>query len=144
MEGFGGLAIMLVAGVGFGAVSILLSSFVGPHNPTLEKMAPYECGSPHVGNARDRQSIKFYLIAMIFLLFDIEVAFLYPWAMAVRDLGWTGLIQIVTFFLILLVGYVYIWRKGTLDWGPEHDTQYVHSAAPGPAVIKRYRYGTRN
>jgi len=62
--------------------------------------------------------VKFYLVAMIFLLFDIEVAFLYPWAMAMRDLGWPGYIQIVTFFLVLLVGFVYVWRKGVLDWGP--------------------------
>ena len=73
---------------------------------------------PAVGDARERQSVKFYLVAMIFLLFDIEVAFLYPWAMALRDLGWAGLIQIVTFLLILSVGYAYVWRKGVLDWGP--------------------------
>ncbi len=144
MVGWGGLAIMMVAGIGFGAVSILLSSLVGPKNPTPEKMAPYECGSPPVGDARERQSIKFYLIAMIFLLFDIEVAFLYPWAMALRDLSWPGFVQILVFFVILLVGYIYIWRKGTLDWGPEHDPEYAHAAAPGPSVIKRYRYGTRN
>jgi NADH-quinone oxidoreductase subunit A len=70
------------------------------------------------GDARERQSVKFYLVAMVFLLFDIEVAFLYPWAMALRDLGWTGFLQIVTFMAILLAGYVYIWRKGVLDWGP--------------------------
>jgi NADH-quinone oxidoreductase subunit A len=62
--------------------------------------------------------VKFYLVAMIFLLFDIEIAFLYPWALALRDLGWAGFVQIITFFLILLVGYVYVWRKGVLDWGP--------------------------
>jgi NADH-quinone oxidoreductase subunit A len=72
---------------------------------------------PAVGDARERQSVKFYLVAMIFLLFDIEVAFLYPWAVALRDLGWPGFVQIVTFFLILLVGFVYVWRKGVLDWG---------------------------
>jgi len=72
---------------------------------------------PAVGNARERQSVKFYLVAMIFLLFDIEVAFLYPWAVSLRDLGWSGFVQIVTFFLILLVGFVYVWRKGVLDWG---------------------------
>jgi hypothetical protein len=71
--------------------------FLGPStkNPSPEKDAPYECGMPPVGDARERQSVKFYLIAMIFLLFDIEVAFLYPWAMAMRDLGWFGLAQIV-------------------------------------------------
>lgn len=144
MAGWGGLAIMLVAGIGFGVVSIVLSSLVGPRNPTPEKMAPYECGSPPVGDARERQSIKFYLIAMIFLLFDIEVAFLYPWAMALRDLSWPGFFQILVFFAILLIGYIYIWRKGTLDWGPEQDPEYAHVAPPGPSVVKRYRYGTRN
>jgi NADH-quinone oxidoreductase subunit A len=144
MDGWGGIILLGVLGVGFGAVSVFLSSFIGPSHPTPEKAAAYECGMPPVGDARERQSVKFYLIAMIFLLFDIEVAFLYPWAMAMRELSWPGLIQIVVFFLILLVGYVYIWRKGVLDWGPEFDPDYKHSAPPGPAVVKRYRYGTRN
>ena len=63
--------------------------------------------------------MKFYLVAMIFLLFDIEVAFLYPWAMALRDLGWLGFVQLLAFFALLLSGYVYVWRKGVLDWGHE-------------------------
>jgi NADH-quinone oxidoreductase subunit A len=117
MDGWLGVVIMVVLGVGFAGVMIGLSVLLGPKNPTPEKLAPYECGMPAVGDARERQSVKFYLVAMIFLLFDIEVAFLYPWAVALRDLGWAGLIQIVTFFLILLVGFVYVWRKGVLDWG---------------------------
>jgi NADH-quinone oxidoreductase subunit A len=117
MDGWLGIVIMVVLGVGFAGVMIGLSILLGPKNPTPEKLAPYECGMPAVGDARERQSVKFYLVAMIFLLFDIEVAFLYPWAVALRDLGWAGLIQIVTFFLILLVGFVYVWRKGVLDWG---------------------------
>jgi NADH-quinone oxidoreductase subunit A len=116
--GWLGVVIMLVLGVVFAAGMIGLGLLLGPRNPTPEKLAPYECGMPAVGDARERQSVKIYLVAMIFLLFDIEVAFLYPWAMALRDLGWVGFIQIVTFFLILLVGYVYVWRKGVLDWGP--------------------------
>jgi len=116
--GWLGILIMMGLGVGFALLLIGLSSVLGPRNPTPEKLAPYECGMPAVGDARERQSVKFYLVAMIFLLFDIEVAFLYPWAIALRDLGWTGLIQIVTFFLILVVGYIYVWRKGILDWGP--------------------------
>jgi NADH-quinone oxidoreductase subunit A len=90
---------------------------LGPRKPTPEKSAPYECGMPAVGDARERQSVKFYLVAMIFLLFDIEVAFLYPWAMALRHLGWNGFIQVVLFMTLLLAGYVYVWRKGALDWG---------------------------
>jgi NADH-quinone oxidoreductase subunit A len=116
--GWLGILIMLVLGVGFAGVMIGLGLVLGPRNPTPEKLAPYECGMPAVGDARERQSVKFYLVAMIFLLFDVEVAFLYPWAMALRTLGWAGFIQIVTFFLILSVGYVYVWRKGVLDWGP--------------------------
>src|SRR5262245_41920664 len=104
MLGFWPILIMMGLGVGFAGGSVLLSQFVGPRKPTPEKLAPYECGMPAVGDARERQSVKFYLVAMIFLLFDIEVAFLYPWAVSLRDLGWSGFIQIVTFFLILLVG----------------------------------------
>ena len=129
MHGWIPILIMIVLGAGFGAVNILLASLVGPKKPTPEKLAPYECGMPPVGDARERHPVKFYLVAMIFLLFDIEVAFLYPWAMALRDvvddtgavvsdgLGWMGFIQIVVFFAILLAGYVYVWRKGVLDWG---------------------------
>ena len=120
---------MIVLGVGFAAVMIGLSILLGPKNPTPEKLAPYECGMPAVGDARERQSVKFYLVAMIFLLFDIEVAFLYPWAVAIRDLGWSGFVQIVTFVLILLVGFVYVWRKGVLDWGSRRVRPSARKAA---------------
>ncbi len=118
MDGWLGVLIMIGLGVGFAVAMIALSSVLGPKHPTPEKLAPYECGMPAVGDARERHSVKFYLVAMVFLLFDIEVAFLYPWAVALRDLGWTGFVQILTFFLLLSVGFIYIWRKGVLDWGP--------------------------
>ena len=116
MNGWGGIILLGLLGVGFGAISVILSSFLGPSHPTPEKSAAYECGMPPVGDARERQSIKFYLIAMIFLLFDIEVAFLYPWALALRSLGWAGYVQVVLFTLVLCAGYVYVWKKGALDW----------------------------
>src|SRR6266702_2722442 len=119
MQGWFSILIMIALGAGFALVSILLSGVLGPRNPTPEKSAPYECGMPAVGDARERQSVKFYLVAMIFLLFDIEVAFLYPWAMALRALGWAGFMQVVIFLLVLLGGYLYVWRKGVLDWGNE-------------------------
>jgi NADH-quinone oxidoreductase subunit A len=119
MQGWLFILIMIFMGAGFALVSIVLSGLLGPRKPTPEKSAPYECGMPPVGTARERQSVKFYLVAMIFLLFDIEIAFLYPWAMALRDLGWNGLAQVVLFMLLLLAGYVYVWRKGALDWGSE-------------------------
>jgi NADH-quinone oxidoreductase subunit A len=132
--GWIGISIMIGLGVAFALAMIGLSTLLGPRNPTPEKLAPYECGMPAVGDARERQSVKFYLVAMIFLLFDIEVAFLYPWAMALRDLGWAGLMQIVTFFGILLVGYIYVWRKGILDWGPVARRAPVRRTSPlGPA-----------
>jgi NADH-quinone oxidoreductase subunit A len=110
------ILILMLLAVGFAGGSLVLSRFLGPHNPTPEKSAPYECGMPAVGDARERQSIRFYLIAMIFLLFDIEVAFLYPWALALRSLGWSGYVQVVLFTLVLAAGYLYIWKKGALDW----------------------------
>ena len=110
------ILLLMLLGAGFGAGAIVLSRFLGPHNPTPEKSAPYECGMPAVGDARERQSVRFYLIAMIFLLFDIEVAFLYPWALALRSLGWSGYLQVVLFTLVLAAGYIYIWKKGALDW----------------------------
>ena len=119
MQGWFSIMIMIGLGAGFALFSVVLSSLLGPRHPTPEKSAPYECGMPAVGDARERHSVKFYLVAMIFLLFDIEVAFLYPWAMALRDLGWSGFIQVVIFVTLLLAGYVYVWRKGALDWGNE-------------------------
>ena len=113
------ILIMIAMGAGFAMVNIGLGKLVAPRRPTAEKEAPYECGMPPVGDARDRHPVKFYLVAMIFLLFDIEIAFLYPWAMALRDLGWNGFVQVVLFMVLLLAGYIYVWRKGALDWGNE-------------------------
>jgi NADH-quinone oxidoreductase subunit A len=124
MQGWLSILIMVALGAGFALVSVLLSSVLGPSRPSPEKSAPYECGMPAVGDARERQSVKFYLVAMIFLLFDIEVAFLYPWAMALRELGWNGFVQVVLFMALLLAGYVYVWRKGALDWGNSEEEQH--------------------
>ncbi len=116
MEGYTFILLMIGFGLAFSAGNVLLSQFLGPKKPSPEKSAPYECGMPPVGDARERMSVKFYLVAMIFLLFDIEVAFLYPWAIALRDLGVVGFWQIVTFFALLVTGYIYVWRKGAFDW----------------------------
>jgi NADH-quinone oxidoreductase subunit A len=113
------ILILIGMGFGFAAVNVLMSRFLGPRKPTPEKEAPYECGMPAVGDARERQSVKFYLVAMIFLLFDIEIAFLYPWAMAFKELKMAGFIQVVTFFALLVSGYIYVWRKGAFDWSGE-------------------------
>ena len=121
MHGWLPIVIMIGLGAGFAVFNIGVGMLVGPRRPSPEKLAPYECGMPPVGDARDRHPVKFYLVAMIFLLFDIEIAFLYPWALAIRELRWTGFFQLIVFFAILLAGYVYVWRKGVFNWGHEHN-----------------------
>ncbi len=108
--------LFLVVAIGFGAGTIALSTFIVPrrHNPV--KDAAYECGVDPVGDARSRFNIKFYLVAVLFILFDIEAVFLYPWAVAFRQLGAYGLIEMLLFILILLVGYLYLLKKRALEW----------------------------
>lgn len=122
MQGWLSILILMSLGVAFGVGSIILSKLLGPKNPTPEKQAPYECGVPPVGDARERHSIQFYLVAISFLLFDIEIAFTYPWAVSARALGWNGFFLVLTFFAFLLVGFVYEWRKGVFDWGRESES----------------------
>ena len=95
---------------------LAMSIFVGPKKPNPVKDEPFECGMDPIGEPRVRFSIKFYLIAMMFLLFDIEAVFLYPWAVLFRKLGLFGFIEMMVFLLILVFGFVYIWRKGALEW----------------------------
>ena len=99
------------------ATAILgLSAWVGAKRPSREKLSPYECGIPPVGNARERFSISFYLVGMLFILFDVEAVFLYPWAVVYKSLKWFGFLEMFLYIAILLAGYVYIWKKGALDW----------------------------
>ncbi|MGO8731672.1 MAG: NADH-quinone oxidoreductase subunit A [Terriglobia bacterium] len=99
------------------AAAILgLSSWVGVKRPSRVKLSPYECGIPPVGDARDRFSVSFYLVAMLFILFDVEVVFLYPWAIIFKSLKWFGFFEMLLYMAILLAGYVYLWKKGALDW----------------------------
>jgi len=93
-----------------------LSVWVGVRRPSREKNAPYECGIPPVGNAREKFSIGFYLVGMLFILFDVEVAFLFPWAVVYKSLKWFGFVEMLIYIAILFAGYVYVWKKGALDW----------------------------
>ena len=103
----------------FGIASIFIASKVGPRNPTPAKNAPYECGIVPERIPRERFPVKFYLIAMLFIIFDVEVIFFYPFAVIFRELGLFGLAEMGTFVLLLLVAYFYIWRAGGLDWEEE-------------------------
>jgi len=96
---------------------VTLSWLIGQRKPTLAKMSPYECGVPPVGDARERFSVKFYLVAMLFILFDVEAVFLYPWAIILRELKMFGFWEMLVYIVIVLVGFWYIWKKGALDWG---------------------------
>ena len=107
---------MMLAGLGFGLVSAKAHEWLGPRRPTHEKVSTYESGMPPVSSAHERFSIKFYLVAMLFILFDIEIVFMYPWAVTFRDLGLFGLGAMLLFILTLLFGYIYIVKKGALKW----------------------------
>lgn len=95
---------------------LLVASKIGPKSINSVKAEPFESGNPPKGDARIRFSVRFYLIAMLFLIFDLEVVFLYPWAIYFRELGMFGLVQMGIFLIILTVGYIYVWKKGALDW----------------------------
>jgi NADH-quinone oxidoreductase subunit A len=107
--------ILLAIAIGCGGI-IGLSALLGPRRPNKIKLMPYECGVDPVGSPRERFPIKFYVVGMIFLLFDIEVVFMIPWAVNFKQLGMFGLIEMIIFIAILGVGYLYLWRKGALDW----------------------------
>ena len=111
----------LLAGALAGAI-VLLSWIIGYRRPTWAKLSPYECGMTPIGDARQRFSVKFYMVAMLFILFDVEAVFLYPWAIILKDLkrmgqAVFGLTEMFVYIGIVLVGYWYIWKKGVLDWG---------------------------
>lgn len=110
------LFVMLVISVGFAAVAILVSAMLGPHRPTLAKGQTYESGMPTVGTARRRVWIRYYLVAVVFILFDIEIIFFYPWAVIFRHAPAFLFVEMAVFVAILLVGYVFVWRKGGFDW----------------------------
>ena len=109
------ILLVIIAAI-FGFASLCLSSLIGVKKPSTVKLAPYECGCEPVGTARERFSIKFYIIAMLFILFDIEAVFLYPWATIFKKLGMFGVIEMGVFIVILFVGYIYVWKKGALEW----------------------------
>jgi NADH-quinone oxidoreductase subunit A len=110
------ILVLVIIAVCFGMGSLIFSTLIGQKKPSKVKLAPYECGCEPVGTARERFSIKFYLIAMLFILFDIEAVFLYPWSVIFKRLGMFGLVEMGVFIAILFVGYVYVWKKGALEW----------------------------
>lgn len=109
------VVLVLVFGIVLGGILSAISHFVGPRRYDRIKMEPYECGVPMVSQ-RDKMSVKFYLTAILFILFDIETVFLYLWATTFKDLGWFGISEILVFMVILVAGYVYVVKRGALEW----------------------------
>ena len=116
LENYIPIFLMMAAATGFGLVMVKLNEWLGPHRPNEEKLSTYESGMEPVRSARERFSVKYYMVAMLFIIFDIEVVFLYPWAVSFKQLGFMGFTTMTLFIAILLVGYYYIWQKGALEW----------------------------
>lgn len=141
------IAIMFLVAAGFGVSQLLVTQLIGPRKRTALKLMPYECGKDPIGTARDRYSIKFYTVAVVFLLFDIEVLFIVPFAVAFKSLmaeekasgivfGTVALVEILVFIATLVVGYIYVWKKGTFDWGLQARAEAREEAK---ALAKRRR-----
>jgi NADH-quinone oxidoreductase subunit A len=110
------LAIGTAVGVGAIVTSGALARLSGVQNPDSEKLSPYECGFEAFEDARMKFDVRYYLVAILFILFDLEIAFLFPWAIVLQDIGWFGLIAMLVFLGILVVGFIYEWKKGALEW----------------------------
>jgi NADH-quinone oxidoreductase subunit A len=110
------LALFFGMTLSVGVIMSLLPILIAPHRPTPTKKMPYESGMPPIGPANQRFTLRYYLIAMLFVVFDIEAVFFYPWAVAFNQIGWYGLVEMVLFIVLLLVAYIYAWKKGALDW----------------------------
>jgi NADH-quinone oxidoreductase subunit A len=117
VDGYIGILALAFFATGFLLSMLLLATILGPKNATRTKQLPFECGSVSVGDVREQRfSVRFYLVAMLFILFDIEIIFMYPWALNLRQLGWLGFVEMFTFIAILTIGLIYVWKKGVLDW----------------------------
>jgi NADH-quinone oxidoreductase subunit A len=100
----------------FAVFAVFASHFLGPRRTNLAKASPYECGMTTVGPTHQTIPIKYYIVAMLFLVFDLEVVFLYPWAVVFRELGIFGFVEMMIFIFILLLGFIYVWKRGALEW----------------------------
>ena len=110
------ILLFIVVGLAVGVVPVALGALLGPNRPDSEKLSPYECGFEAFEDARMRFDVRYYLVAILFILFDLEIAFLFPWAVVLRHIGMFGFIAMLVFLAILVVGFIYEWKKGALDW----------------------------
>src|ERR687884_2219967 len=120
LENYFPILMFILVGLAFGALPLLLggvlSRLLGVHRPDSEKLSPYECGFEAFEDARMKFDVRYYLVAILFILFDLEIAFLFPWATVINDIGFAGFLSMMLFLAILVVGFVYEWMKGALEW----------------------------
>ncbi len=127
------IALMIILAVGFCVVMLLLSWRVGPRNPTPEKLAPYECGIVPLQDPVERFPVKFYMVAMLFVIFDVELIFLFAWAVNFESFGWAGIGAMAIFVALLVETLVYVWKRGALDWNVARRLRNRRVVAPDPA-----------
>ena len=120
IEGYFPILMFILVGVAFGVAPVIAggvaSRITGVHRPDPEKLSPYECGFEAFEDARMKFDVRYYLVAILFILFDLEIAFLFPWAAVINDIGFAGFISMMVFLAILTVGFIYEWMKGALEW----------------------------
>jgi NADH-quinone oxidoreductase subunit A len=108
--------LFLIVALGIGVALIIVGNVLGPKRPSAEKLSPYECGFNAFEDARMQFDVRYYLIAILFIVFDLEIAFVFPWALVFRELGVFGLVEMGVFLALLVIGFVYVWKKGALEW----------------------------
>jgi NADH-quinone oxidoreductase subunit A len=116
MDNYFPILMFVLVGVAIGVLPIAMGYLLAPNKPDPEKLSPYECGFEAFEDARMKFDVRYYLVAILFILFDLEIAFLFPWAVALRDIGASGFWAMMVFLTILVVGFIYEWKKGALDW----------------------------
>jgi NADH-quinone oxidoreductase subunit A len=124
------IALMTLLGLGFAVGSLMVSRVLAPQNPTPEKLAPYECGIVPLQDPVQRFPVKFYLVAMLFVIFDVEIVFLFVWAVRMEQFGWAGVGAVVVFMLMLIETLAYVWKRGALDWNVARRARYRAVVAP--------------
>jgi NADH-quinone oxidoreductase subunit A len=108
--------LFLLVALGIGIALIVIGNLLGPKTPTVEKLSPYECGFLPFEDARLKFDVRYYLLAILFIVFDLEIAFVFPWALVFRELGVFGLIEMGVFLALLFIGFIYVWKRGALEW----------------------------
>jgi NADH-quinone oxidoreductase subunit A len=116
LENYFPILLFILVGLALGVALPVLGMLLGPNRPDTEKLSPYECGFEAFEDARMKFDVRYYLVAILFILFDLEIAFLFPWAVVLKEIGWFGFLSMLLFLSILVVGFVYEWMKGALEW----------------------------